>query len=214
MTTIAEELQPNTHEVPIESNIVDAPGGSIIKRGSLRSNNFKTGISGWTIDGNGNVEFSNGVFRGTLIAGDIASVGGVGMEISGTNGDLIIYVDGVPRLTLEAGGISFQAPLGGNGGFITSEGGGNIGIFLGDGSDTAGAFGFNLLSPGVGEFIPGGNGEITIGQTGKKFKDINVAAINGATPLAGTKVYYVADSSGGAVTRKLTFTNGILTSET
>ena len=32
--------------------------------------------------------------------------------------------------------------------------------------------------------------------------------------LAGTKIYYVADSSGGAVTRKLTFTDGILTSET
>jgi len=34
-----------------------------------------------------------------------------------------------------------------------------------------------------------------------------------AEPLAGTKVYYVADTSGGAVTRKLTFTDGILTSE-
>lgn len=33
-------------------------------------------------------------------------------------------------------------------------------------------------------------------------------------PLSGTKVYYVSDSSGGAVTRKLTFTNGILTAET
>ena len=32
--------------------------------------------------------------------------------------------------------------------------------------------------------------------------------------LAGTKVYYVADTSGGAVTRKLTFLNGVLTSET
>lgn len=32
--------------------------------------------------------------------------------------------------------------------------------------------------------------------------------------LAGTKIYYVADSSGGAVTRKLTFLNGILVSET
>ena len=38
--------------------------------------------------------------------------------------------------------------------------------------------------------------------------------VDGPTPLAGTKIYYVADSSGGAVTRKLTFTNGILTSET
>lgn len=35
-----------------------------------------------------------------------------------------------------------------------------------------------------------------------------------STGLAGTKVYYVSDTSGGAVTRKLTFTNGILTSET
>lgn len=34
------------------------------------------------------------------------------------------------------------------------------------------------------------------------------------TGLAGTKVYYVSDTSGGATTRKLTFTNGILTSET
>lgn len=34
------------------------------------------------------------------------------------------------------------------------------------------------------------------------------------TGLAGTKIYYVSDSSGGAVTRKLTFTDGILTSET
>lgn len=32
--------------------------------------------------------------------------------------------------------------------------------------------------------------------------------------LSGTKVYYVADSSGGAVTRKLTFVDGILTLET
>lgn len=34
------------------------------------------------------------------------------------------------------------------------------------------------------------------------------------TPLAGTKIYYVSDSSGGAVTRKLTLTDGVLTAET
>jgi hypothetical protein len=42
----------------------------------------------------------------------------------------------------------------------------------------------------------------------------NGRLIDGPTPLAGTKVYYVSDTSGGAVTRKLTFTDGILTSET
>lgn len=43
--------------------------------------------------------------------------------------------------------------------------------------------------------------------------DKNIAATT-ATPLSGTKTYYVADSSGGATTRKLTFNDGILTSET
>lgn len=33
------------------------------------------------------------------------------------------------------------------------------------------------------------------------------------TPISGTKQYYVADTSGGAVTRRLTFTDGVLTSE-
>jgi hypothetical protein len=42
----------------------------------------------------------------------------------------------------------------------------------------------------------------------------NGRLIDGPTPLTGTKVYFVADTSGGAVTRKLTFTDGILTSET
>lgn len=41
----------------------------------------------------------------------------------------------------------------------------------------------------------------------------NGRLIDGPTPLAGTKVYYVSDTSGGAVTRKLTFTDGILTAE-
>jgi len=42
----------------------------------------------------------------------------------------------------------------------------------------------------------------------------NGRLVDGPTPLAGTKVYYVSDTSGGAVTRKLTFTDGILTAET
>jgi len=42
----------------------------------------------------------------------------------------------------------------------------------------------------------------------------NGRLIDGQTPLSGTKVYYVADSSVGSTTRKLTFINGILVSET
>ncbi len=51
------------------------------------------------------------------------------------------------------------------------------------------------------------SGKIPIASTGGRL-------IDGQTPLAGVKVYYVSDSSGGAVTRKLTFTAGILTAET
>lgn len=40
------------------------------------------------------------------------------------------------------------------------------------------------------------------------------AVITQSTVAAGAKIYYVSDSSGGAVTRKLTFTNGVLSSET
>lgn len=39
-------------------------------------------------------------------------------------------------------------------------------------------------------------------------KGNGASAFTALTPLAGTKVYYVSDSSGGAVTRKLTFTDG------
>ena len=40
------------------------------------------------------------------------------------------------------------------------------------------------------------------------------ALVFGVAGLVGTKIYYVADTSSGATTRKLTFQNGILISET
>jgi hypothetical protein len=39
-------------------------------------------------------------------------------------------------------------------------------------------------------------------------------AVDGTSALAGTKVYYVSDTSGGSPTRKLTFKDGLLVSET
>lgn len=60
---------------------------------------------------------------------------------------------------------------------------------------------------------------VPVGGTGATsltgiLKGNGAGAFTAVAPLAGTKVYYVADSSGGAVTRKLTFTDGVLTSET
>lgn len=39
-------------------------------------------------------------------------------------------------------------------------------------------------------------------------------AFTAIAPLAGTKIYWVSDTSGGVVNRKLTFTDGVLTAET
>lgn len=54
----------------------------------------------------------------------------------------------------------------------------------------------------------------SIVKTGGAATDVLRADGSVTTGLSGTKVYYVSDSSGGAVTRKLTFVNGLLTSET
>lgn len=69
----------------------------------------------------------------------------------------------------------------------------------------------SITPTGVLTVLQGGTGAATL--TGILLGN-GTSAITTITPLAGTKVYYVSDSSGGAVTRKLTFTNGILTSET
>ncbi len=45
-------------------------------------------------------------------------------------------------------------------------------------------------------------------------KGNGAGAFTAIVPLASTKIYYVSDTSGGAVTRKLTFVDGILTAET
>lgn len=52
---------------------------------------------------------------------------------------------------------------------------------------------------------------LTVAQT---FTFPDASGILALQGLAGTKIYYVADESGGSPTRKLTFQNGILVSET
>lgn len=73
----------------------------------------------------------------------------------------------------------------------------------------------SFLSQSIGySIIPTANNAYALGSSSFKWSNLSTVLINGVTPLAGTKIYYVADSSGGAVTRKLTFSAGILISET
>lgn len=72
------------NEAGVPSNFIQT--GDIIQRlnlidGYLQSNNFATGSTGWRIDSDGNVEFSNGTFRGTLSAAS----GTLGAITIGTN---------------------------------------------------------------------------------------------------------------------------------
>ena len=79
---------------------------------------------------------------------------------------------------------------------------------------------FLVKGNGLAHFIKAGNtfaailDAVNIATSDKTFTFPNTTGTIALEGLAGTKVYYVSDTSGGAVTRKLTFTNGILTAET
>jgi len=43
-------------------------GGTVLRRAAIQSPNYVPGVSGWTINQDGSVEFNNGLFRGTVTA--------------------------------------------------------------------------------------------------------------------------------------------------
>lgn len=61
--------------------------------------------------------------------------------------------------------------------------------------------------------VPNGGTGVNSLTSGAILKGNGAGNVTFITPLAGTKVYYVSDTSGGAVNRKLTFTDGVLTAE-
>jgi hypothetical protein len=54
-----------------ESNIIPDGSDSVMDKGELRSSNFSSGNAGWRILANGDVEFNNGTFRGTITGSTI-----------------------------------------------------------------------------------------------------------------------------------------------
>ena len=57
------------------SNFQEQAGLTILRKGAMQSPVFKTGVAGWMIDDQGNVEFNDGTFRGALAAATI-DIGG------------------------------------------------------------------------------------------------------------------------------------------
>lgn len=67
--------------------------GTILVRSAVQSPNYVAGVSGWTINQDGSVEFTNGTFRGSLVAGSIdiqtTWAGGNRYQINSSDGFLI-----------------------------------------------------------------------------------------------------------------------------
>lgn len=86
---------------------------------ALVSSNWSKGNSGWRIQENGDVEFNDGTFRGTLTVGDTSGDAGTFyVEIDPATGALSHYFEGNIRTVLEDGVISFVNPSGTGGGSI------------------------------------------------------------------------------------------------
>jgi len=62
----SSSLIPNTETETASIASGELTGNLIINKGFIRSYNFITGVSGWTINDDGSVEFDNGYFRGDI----------------------------------------------------------------------------------------------------------------------------------------------------
>lgn len=65
--------------------------------GFMQSNDFVTGVSGWRIDGDGNIEVNNGTFRGTVTVtkddGSYSIYSGGDLKFYDSNGNLVILIE-------------------------------------------------------------------------------------------------------------------------
>lgn len=170
-------------------------GQATILAGSAAGNNSNGGVlllesgagHGSGAGGTTTLESGNG---GATGAGGLTVVqGGAGGSTSGSGGNLQIT----------GGNATAGASNGGNTVILagTKTGAGTAGkIELRDGASTN----FAILDTSA----------LTSDRT---FTFPDASGTFAFTGLGGTKVYYVSDTSGGATTRKLTFSNGILTAE-
>jgi hypothetical protein len=100
--------------MPFTNDIAGGQGSLV--RNWLQSANFVTGVSGWQIRKDGNVEFNNGTFRGSITSGDPAgqhivinnSVTGDAVDVYDASNQLIYSIDNTGAATsfYRGGGIS------------------------------------------------------------------------------------------------------------
>lgn len=67
--------------IGFQSNVV---AGTVLVRSAIQSPNYVAGVSGWTINQDGSVEFNNAVIRGSIIAGGKVRLDSGGVKVDGT----------------------------------------------------------------------------------------------------------------------------------
>ena len=174
-------------------------GNFVMQAGYMESSNFVTGVSGWTILSTGDVEFNNGVFRGTLVAttGNIGgwtinatsitdTAGATGMSSTVTGGDDIRFWAGnatpalAPFRVTEAGVlVASSATITGS---ITATTGSIGGWTIGatSFSDTAGVTGLSSAVTG-GDDIRIWAGNVTPGSAPFRVTEAGALVASSAT---------------------------------
>lgn len=150
----------------------------VINGGALQSEGFSTGLSGWRIDGAGNVEFNTGDFRGTLDAATIsggtisgADITASTLEIGAQPEAFFVDADG----NIWSGAADFiNAPFRvANDGTLTAETGtftGTVSASTFSGTGTVGAGTGNTLESD--NFLTGVSGWQIDGDGNAEFNDI------------------------------------------
>ncbi len=181
--------------------------GSALSGNTLGGSIELTSGAGFGTQAGGSFLLAGGDAGATGNGGNISLTAGAGGATSGNGGSATI--SGAQAQTLGNGG---QVTLSGADGFGASKIGGDINLALGSG-DMGGRNGEVFIynnNAGISAIL----NIDSLASSDKTFTFPNQSGTFALQGLAGTKIYYVSDSSGGAVNRKLTFTNGILTAET
>jgi hypothetical protein len=121
-TITANEIAANTitaNEIATATITADLLSANIVLINQvIASNNYVTGVSGWAIDGNGVAEFSNSIFRGTVLTSNIQATGGSigGWDISSdvissASGDIALYADDISGSLVAGTNVNNQISL-------------------------------------------------------------------------------------------------------
>lgn len=115
------------------SNPIIGGGGALIRE-AIQSPDYVAGVSGWTINRDGTVEFSDGTFRGAVDAAVISGSTIVGSTVVGGTIETATSGERVVMSSFDAGRIDFYSALGDYGYITTSLTGGTNEINLYNGT--------------------------------------------------------------------------------